>query len=142
MASPNQDLVRSIYENWERGDFSSSDWAHPAIEHEDADGPLGGGKGGMERLGQGVREFLSEWEEFRLEADELRELDAERELVLDHRTGRSKTSGLELGQMRTKGARLFHLRDGKVTKIVVYFDRERALADLGFAPEGDAAGSP
>ena len=131
--SANLDLVRSIYAGWERGDFSSSEWAHPEIEHVDADGPLGGGTGGFERLGHGVREFLSAWEEFRLEADELRELDAERVLALDHRTGRSKTSGLELGQMRTKGARLFHIRDGKVTRLIVYFDRERALAQLGLS---------
>jgi ketosteroid isomerase-like protein len=131
--SANLDLVRSIYAGWERGDFSSSEWAHPEIEHVDAGGPLGGGTGGFERLGHGVREFLSAWEEFRLEADELRELDAERVLALDHRTGRSKTSGLELGQMRTKGARLFHIRDGKVTRLIVYFDRERALAQLGLS---------
>jgi ketosteroid isomerase-like protein len=140
--SANLDLVRSIYAAWERGDFSSSEWAHPEIEHVDADGPLGGGTGGFDRMGRGVREFLSAWEEFRLEADGFRELDTERVLVLDHRSGRSKTSGLELGQMRTKGARLFHIRDGKVTRLVVYFDRERALADLGLAPDADAADSP
>jgi ketosteroid isomerase-like protein len=137
--SANLDLARSIYAGWERGDFSSSDWAHPEIEHADADGPLGGGTGGFDRLGHGVREFLGAWEEFRLEADGFQELDAERVLALDHRSGRSKTSGLELGQMRTNGARLFEIRDGKVTRLVVYFDRERALADLGLAPEAGVA---
>jgi hypothetical protein len=58
-------------------------------------------------------------------------------LVLVHNTGRGKTSGLELGQMQTRGANLFHIGDGKVTKIVLYSDRAVALADLGL-PAGPA----
>jgi ketosteroid isomerase-like protein len=81
------------------------------------------------------RETMSAYEEFRVEADEYRELDDERVLVLTRNTGRGKTSGLELGEMRTHGATLFHVRDGKVTRLVVYTDRERAFADLGLAPE-------
>jgi ketosteroid isomerase-like protein len=138
--SANVELVRSIYADWERGDFTASDWADPGIEHTDADGPLGGGTGGFDRLRKGVNEFLNEWEDFRIAADDFREIAGERVLVLDHRTGHSKTSGLELEAMRTDGARVFHIRDGKVTRIVVYFDRSPAFADLGLSREepGDA----
>jgi ketosteroid isomerase-like protein len=76
-----------------------------------------------------------------MEADECRELDADRVLVLVHYSGRGRTSGLDLGQLRTAGAALFHIRDGKVTKFVRYFDRERAFADLGLAPEAGSAES-
>jgi ketosteroid isomerase-like protein len=41
---------------------------------------------------------------------------------------RGKRSGVEVG---TEGADLFHLLDGKVTRLVVYFDVQNALADLG-----------
>jgi len=33
--------------------------------------------------------------------------------------------------MRAKGAALFELRGGKVTRLTTYWDRDRALADLG-----------
>jgi ketosteroid isomerase-like protein len=43
--------------------------------------------------------------------------------------------------MRAKEAGLFHVRDGKVTRLVNYFDCELALADLGLAPEADSSDS-
>jgi ketosteroid isomerase-like protein len=46
-------------------------------------------------------------------------------------SGRGKASGLEVSDTETKGANLFHIRDGKVTKLVLYWDRDRAFADLG-----------
>jgi hypothetical protein len=55
------------------------------------------------------------------------------------RGGRGRISGLELGGHGGGGADLFHVRDGKVTRLVIYFEREHALADLGRPPDGDAA---
>ena len=136
MASANVDLVRSIYAAWERGDFSSAEWASPEIEYVMVGGPSPGSWKGLAGMAEGYGDFLSAWEKYRAELEECRELDNERVLVLDHFSGRGKTSGLELGQMRSQGAALFHVHDGKVTRLVLYWDRERAFADLGLAPEG------
>jgi ketosteroid isomerase-like protein len=84
---------------------------------------------------EGWRDWLTAWEDFRLEAEEYREIDSERVLVLTRFSARGKASGMELGQMQSKAAALFHVRDGKVVKLVTYWDRENALADLGLAPE-------
>jgi hypothetical protein len=71
--------------------------------------------------------------------DEYRELDDERVLVLADVSARGKASGVELGEMRAKAANLFHIRGHKVTRMVTYYESERALADLGLAPD---TGSP
>jgi len=133
VSQENLDLVRSIFAAWDRGDFSSAGWAHPEIEFVIADGPLPGSWKGLAGMAKGWREFLSAWEEWREEAEEYRELDGERVLVLVRMSGRGKASGLELGHMEAKAAKVFHVRGGKVTRFVTYWDRERALADLGLA---------
>jgi ketosteroid isomerase-like protein len=128
--SANVELVRSIRAAWERGDYSSAEWAHPAIEFVLADGPTPGTWKGLAGMAEGFREFASAWKGLRSEADEYRELDDESILVLLHYSGRGRMSGLELGRMRAEGASLFHLRDGKVMRFVHYYDRDRAFADL------------
>jgi ketosteroid isomerase-like protein len=126
--SANLDLVRSIYAAWERGDFSSAEWADPEIEFVIVDGPAPGRWRGLAGLAEGFREVLDAWEKFRGEVHEYRDVDDERVLVLVRRRGRGKASGMDVA---TKGATVFHIRDGNVTKFVSYWDRERALADLG-----------
>ena len=84
-------------------------------------------------MGEGWREFLAAWEDFQIDVDGYRELDDERVLVLTRHRGRGKTSGVELGPLLSKGSALFHVCGGKVTKLVFYWDRERAFADLGLA---------
>jgi hypothetical protein len=84
-------------------------------------------------------EVLSAWEWYSVKADEYRELDDERVLVLAIARGRGRGSGLEL-RGRGRVAVLFHVRDGKAPRQVNYAECEHALADLGLAPEGDATG--
>jgi len=75
--------------------------------------------------------YLEAWRDFRFVADEYRELDDHRVLVLYHFFGQGKTSGVELDKVRTKAAHVFHVDEGRVAKLVIYLDRQRALADLG-----------
>jgi ketosteroid isomerase-like protein len=139
VASDNVELVRSIFAAWESGDFSSTEWADPDIEYERVGLPDPDTWTGVASSGEAWRDFLSAWDDYRFTVDEYRELDDERVLVLIRRSGRGKASGLELAHMHTEGAHLFRIRDGKVTRLVAYLVRERALADLGLAPEGDTA---
>ena len=137
MASTSLDLVQSIHAAWERGDYSSADWAAPQIEYVVADGPEPASGKGLAGLAEAWRAWLSAWEDLRIEVEEYRELADERVLVLVHKSGRGKQSGLEIGEMHAKAASVFHVRGDKVTKLVLYYERENALADLDLASEAD-----
>jgi ketosteroid isomerase-like protein len=129
--SENLDLVRSIYADWERGDWTSASWAHPDIEFVFADGPSPGSFTGVAAMARTWRDYMSDWRDVRADAKEFREIDSERVLVLLDFIGRGRASGVEVARARSRGANLFHIRDGTVTRLVLHFDRDRALADLG-----------
>jgi hypothetical protein len=88
----NLDLVRSIYADWERGDFRRVQWARHDIEWTDT-----------------TRECL----------------------CFIALAGVERASGVEVGPAGSKWACLFHFGNGKVSKLLLYSDRDRALADLG-----------
>jgi ketosteroid isomerase-like protein len=135
MSQENVEVVRSIFAAWGRGDFSSAEWAHPEIEFVIGDGPTPGSWTGLAAMAETWGEALSAFDELRCEADAYHVLDNEQVLVLMHFRGRGKTSGLELADVQMKGTNLFYVRDGQVTRLVIYWDRERALADLGLDEE-------
>ncbi|HEV2981138.1 MAG TPA: nuclear transport factor 2 family protein [Solirubrobacteraceae bacterium] len=125
------DLVRSIYARWERGDFGSVEWAHPQIEFEYADGPEPGRWTGLEEMSARYADWLRGWKDFRAEPERYFAPDERRVLVFVRNTARGRASGLEL-DLRSV-ANYFEVDHGKVVRLVLYWDRERALADAGIA---------
>jgi ketosteroid isomerase-like protein len=75
-----------------------------------------------------MRTLFRDIEDFRAKAEQYRELDAEHMLVLTRGVEGGRLSGVPVS---SRGAEVFEVRDGKVTRFVVYFDCDRALADLG-----------
>jgi ketosteroid isomerase-like protein len=122
------DLVRSIYADWERGNFSREDWADPAIELVRPVSVDGDQIKGREASAGSWREWLGAWKDFRAEAHDYRVLDGERVLVFGRMRGIGRLSGTSID---TETINLFQFRDGKVVRLVLYSNRDRALADLG-----------
>ena len=130
--SANLDLVRSIYADWEHGDFSSLKWADPKIEYTVVGGPMAGSWIGVAAMTDITREHISALEGFHIAVDECRELDGERVLLLWSFRGRAKASGIDAAEIPgATGAYLFDIRRGKVMKLTYYTSCDRAFADLG-----------
>ena len=127
----NLELVKSIFARWERGDFGSADWADPEIDFEMVGGLNTGSWKGIDEMAEAWGTMLSAWENLRAVAEETRELDGGRVLVFLRNVGRGKGSGIEIGGISVKAANVFTIRDGKVTRLVTYWERDRAIADLG-----------
>ncbi len=133
MTDANVRLVRSVYEAWQGGDFSRTpEWADPEIEWVRFGGGGGGAWTGLPAMADAVGELLDGWEGLRAEAEDYRDVDEERVLVLTRWSGRDKASGAEVEVRR---ANLFRIRGGKVVRLIFYWERDRAFADLGLPPE-------
>jgi ketosteroid isomerase-like protein len=128
--SENLDLARSIYADWERGDFSRTEWADPEIEFAIVGVPDPGRWRGLGAMADGWREWLAAWDDYRADVCEYRKVDDRRVLVLGNIRGRGKTSGADV---QTEFANLVEIRDGAVVALTLYPNRQRALADLGLA---------
>jgi ketosteroid isomerase-like protein len=126
----NTEIVRAIYAAWAKGDFSDTSWADPGIEFVVGDGPSRGAWHGLESMGKAWADIMLSFEDLRAKAEAFVELDRDRVLVLTRNTGRGKISGAELGDVNTSGANLFYVRDGKVVKLAVYWDRLNLISTL------------
>jgi ketosteroid isomerase-like protein len=129
--SENLDLVRSIYADWEHGDYSRIDWADPEMEFVFADGPEPTSGRGLASMWVAWQEVLSVWRDYRAVAEEYRELDDGRIVVWTAFSARGRASGIDVRHTLARGASVMWLEHGHVTRLVLYFGRDRALADLG-----------
>jgi hypothetical protein len=109
MSQENVEIVRAICVPWERGDFSSAEWAREDIEFEFADGPTPGTWTGVAAMRDAWHEVLTTVEGLDVKVEQYIPLDGERVLVLMRNTGRGKASGFDLGRVANRGANLFHI---------------------------------
>jgi len=87
---------------------------------------------GVDGFFAGMREWLSSWETYRIEAEEVIDL-GDAALVLTIDRGRSKLAGLPMEQ---RAAVIHRFRDGLIARSETYMRRETALAAAGMAERG------
>ena len=132
MSEENVELVRDSFAAWERGDL---DWLdrHTDPEVEIAQPPNLPGTStytGKEGLREALRDWPSQWEDFRIALVETTALDQGRVLAMTRQVGRGKGSGVEV---EADFAFLFTVRQGKLVRWQMFTGREEALEAAGLS---------
>lgn len=126
MARENVEIVRSIFEAWSRGDFSSADWAHPDIVFVPGIGPS---VKGLEAMARTWSEFLEPWEGYSVEPLEIVDAGDDRVLLTLRFHGRGRRSGASIDAFQ--GANIFTIRDGLVVRLELVSDAREARRMVG-----------
>jgi ketosteroid isomerase-like protein len=127
MSKANVEAVKEIFRAWERGDFSSADWAHPEIEFS-IPGPDPHVHRGVEAAGRAWAEFLDAFDELSIAGEEYYD-GGDVVVVRQLFRGKGKGSGIPINEIPA-GA-VFTLRDGKVIRFEGHTTIEAALASAG-----------
>ena len=129
MPESNVEIVRTGLDAWNRrdveaiGDVLDSD-AELVPMRAVFEGTVYRGVDGLKSL---LKDMSEDWEDFHIEADELREIDESRVLILGRMQGRGRASGMEI---EAPAAWVCDLREGKVTRVQFYAHEEAARDDL------------
>ncbi len=131
MAEEDLEIVKGIFRDWEKGDFSSIDWADPDIAYA-VPGPDPPERGieGMNRSWSG---WLQAYRDFRISAKSFHH-EGDKVVVEQAFHGEGRSSGIPVDQL--VGAIVFTLRDGKVVRISGHTNLADALADAGIDDGG------
>jgi uncharacterized protein len=130
MQLSNVEALRPVYEEWGRGNWTPRfDVYADDLEWgwSDEFPGLSGVYRDPELRNHRLLEWLSEWEDWRCEAEEFM-TNGEFVVVLARYSGRGKESGVTVD---SEGAHVWTMRDGKAIRLEVFSSRSRALEAAG-----------
>lgn len=133
MSHENVETVKGIYAEWEKGNFRA---ALPVLDREitfetfmpDSNEIVA--KHGLDRLDDFMRDWFGQWEDYRLIADEIQELDEAHVLGGGHHTARGRQSGIPV---RDPAFTLWRFRDGRVTRLIIGRDCAKVVRAAGLS---------
>jgi len=141
MSQENMEAAKQGLEAWQRGDFDA--WlasTDPAVEHHTVLERLVEGTGSCYRGHEGMRalwhSYRTEFEDFQVEAEELRDLGDDRVLLLGQVRWRGVASGIEV---ESQLGMILTYRAGKLTRSMDFLSHREALEAAGLSKQ-DARG--
>lgn len=127
MSQENVELVRRVYDEWSRGDFSAGAVFDPEVEFEMVDWPGRATSRGVMEMREAWLASLKAWDDFRAEPTEF--IDHEPHVVvLTHVTARGKGSG---AAVRADTATVWTFEAGKVVRLALHWNPTNALQAAG-----------
>jgi ketosteroid isomerase-like protein len=131
MSQENVEIVRLMYEAWQRGDFEGSlSYFHPEVRWvEPPDNPGGRTRQGHEGVAGAVSTWTGVFEDYRYEVRELIDL-GDKVLLTAWQSGRGKASGAPVSE---ENFCVFTLRDGKIIRQEMFRQRSQALEAAGLS---------
>lgn len=134
MSRHDVEVVRRLFEAFAQGGFRDArDVLDPQIVFarnmsEVPPGPGGAGVWqGIEQMWQAILDWLHHWDEVRHEAEQFIDV-GDCILVLTRQTARGKLSGVPVV---TELADIFTLREGRIVRWEIYWDRAEAMSAAG-----------
>jgi uncharacterized protein len=130
MSQQNVEVVRRAVSALAAGDWQAvfETW-DPQIEwHFEREAVISGVRRGRDGVRAALSSFMTEWENFAVEIEDLIAADDERVVMLVHLTGRGRGSGVPLD---FREANIFTIRGGRIVNVKEYFDRGQALEAAG-----------
>jgi uncharacterized protein len=128
------EAIQRVYDEWSQGNWSPKFDIYAAEMEwgwsDDFPGLAGVYHDPAER-NERVYEWLSGWDDWRCQAEEYL-VHGDHVVALCHYSGRGRGSGVEVER---KGAHVWTMRDGKCVRLVIFADRDKALASVGLTSQ-------
>ncbi len=130
MSEENVELIRSVYEPFNRGDWDAAfRHAHPEFEMTTQRGPTAGTYRGREAVQEQMQEMLSAFDAWAVEPDEFLEA-GDRVVVLIKVRVRPKGGGVDI---EARNGHLWTVQDGTIRSLKTFAVREEALEAAGLS---------
>jgi ketosteroid isomerase-like protein len=134
MPSKNVELVRKAFDAWNDGSVEGLvGFTTEGIEWLEVEGrPESPGEAlpGRERLRAGLESLFESWEHYRLEPEEVRDVDDDRVFALLREVARGRASGVEV---TSRWGYVITVRDGKLARVEAYRNPAAAREAVGLS---------
>lgn len=122
MSEGNVEIVRRIFEDWSRGDFSNGEFFDDDVEFDMVDWPEPAKSRGVAAMAGTWRTSLRAWENFRSFPTDFVDY-GDKVLVLNHIEARGRESGVDVS---AETSSVFTFKDGKVVRLALLWDVDAA----------------